>query len=86
MSKESEEKQALMAMVESGAGQVGFAQLRPNTFFSLEFGYNDVMYTGVGFAKVNWSDKWDADFGVEIARKKAVAHIVKQIMGKVEKY
>lgn len=34
---------------------------------------------GVGFSKVKWPDKWDADIGVEIATKKAIANCWKSV-------
>ena len=34
---------------------------------------------GIGFSKVKWPDKWDADLGVEIATKKALANCWKSV-------
>ena len=41
--------------------------------------FNDAL-TGLGFAKVSWPDKWDAEEGQQIALEKAIASIWRQIM------
>lgn len=35
---------------------------------------------GLGFAKVSWPDKWNAEEGQEIALQKAIASIWRQVM------
>jgi len=35
---------------------------------------------GVGFSKVKWPDEWDAEFGQELAIRKALAAIYKRVM------
>lgn len=35
--------------------------------------------TGLGFAKVNWPDEWDAEEGQQIALHKAVSSIWRQV-------
>jgi len=36
------------------------------------------LFTAVGFSKAHWPDKWDPDYGLELAIKKAAADIVRQ--------
>jgi len=67
----------------SGKAAIVYAeQIRPNTFVKLS---HDGYY-GIGFAKVCSGDKWDSQYGYDLARKKAVAHIVRQILGKSARY
>jgi len=36
------------------------------------------LYSAIGFSKVCYPDKWDPDYGIELAIKKAAADIVRQ--------
>lgn len=73
--------------VESEATVIHSAQLRPFTFCRLVFAHDDLGdYSGVGFSKVCRPDEWDAERGRELARQKAVAHIVKQILDKTPRF
>jgi hypothetical protein len=38
------------------------------------------VYTGLGFSKVRWPDRWDADYGYQMAFDKAVMDIVRQLL------
>jgi len=79
-------KTELTQSVQSDAKVLHQAQLRPSTFIHLVYMHTNGHYEGVGFAKIHGSDKWDSQYGYDLARKKAVAHIVRQILGKVERY
>ena len=35
-----------------------------------------------GFSKANWPDRWSAEYGVELAEKKAIADAVRIVMDK----
>jgi len=56
------------------------AQKRPYTFVQLRYtnGAGDT-FTGKGFSKVNWRDKWSVCLGKDIAIKRAVRDIRKQL-------
>jgi hypothetical protein len=75
-------KKELTQKVSQEAAVLHRAQLRPNTFYSLTYDG----YIGVGFAKIHGNDKWGSQYGYDLARRKAVAHIVRQVLGKEAKY
>jgi hypothetical protein len=52
-------------------------QRRPYTFAIIQYG--DIK--GLGFTKVARPDKWDAAYGIELATRKAAAHIYRQVNG-----
>jgi len=79
-------KAELTQSVHSNAKVLHQAQLRPSTFVHLVYMHTDNHYEGVGFAEIHGSDKWDSQYEYDLARKKAVAHIVRQIMRKCERY
>lgn len=56
-----------------------YSQKQPYTWVRLTFAYNGEVYTGVGFSKVNWPDKFDEVFGINLAFNRAVGDIVKQV-------
>ena len=37
-------------------------------------------YIGIGFAKVQWPDRWNAEYGVWLAKEKAISDVAKQIV------
>jgi len=53
---------------------VSYWQRRPNTMAEIYVNGTDLTF--VGFAKVNWPDKWDAQYGKQLALRKAVAEMV----------
>lgn len=79
-------KQELTDMIAHDTKMTHRAQLRPSTYIRLQIEHNQRMWQGVGFAKVCRPDKWDSARGYELARQKAIAHIVRQILGKCERY
>ena len=58
-------------------------QDRPCTAIEITTTFFGDDYKAVGFSKVNWPDQWDAEYGVTMARKKALAQISKVIMSKL---
>jgi len=40
--------------------------------------HNGYVFTAAGFSKVCYPDKWDANYGLELAIRKAAADIVRQ--------
>jgi hypothetical protein len=75
-----ERRQQLMAEVEAGITDVFIRQRCPWTFVDIAVRMNDKIYDAFDFAKVQWPDTFDADTGVERAKRKAIARIAKQIM------
>jgi hypothetical protein len=55
-------------------------QKRPYTCVVCAVTHQDVIYNGIGFSKVKWPDPFDADEGIRIATRKALADIWKQAM------
>jgi len=55
-------------------------QIRPNTRVVI---YTE-LFMGIGFSKAHWPDKWDSDHGIDMVRRKAVAHVVRQILKEEE--
>jgi len=51
---------------------------RPNVAVRMVLYPHNAVIEGRGFAKVSYPDKWDADFGVALAAKKAAAQIVRE--------
>lgn len=58
-------------------------QDQPNTAVNLYISFGRQPYQAYGFAKVQWPDKWDAEYGVELAKRKARAKIAKRICSNV---
>jgi len=55
-------------------------QDRPYTAVRVTVMYADARHTAIGFAKVCRPDKWDVEFGCELAIRKAIAKIAKRIL------
>lgn len=55
-------------------------QEQPYTVVRMTFICNDKLFIEVGFSKVKWSDKWDAEYGVNMACGKAAAKIAKKLI------
>ena len=47
-------------------------------------GNSVVRYVEIAFTKVCWPDKWNAEYGVELATCKAIADISRRIVGNSE--
>lgn len=57
-------------------------QDRPWTFVHFEVPVPDDLYETFGFSKVCRPDKWDADYGKELAVTKALYKLAKEILAK----
>lgn len=55
-------------------------QKRPYTAINVSASYDGEEYIGVGFSKVSWPDKWDAEQGYAYAEYRAKKDIANQIM------
>jgi len=54
-------------------------QKKPRTDAKVWVSWRGIEFYDIGFASMNYRDKWDADYGVEMAVRKAIAGIAKQI-------
>lgn len=80
-------KKELTAKIDAVAVCGFLVQRRPNTLIILSYFDDDSKeWNGVGFAKVAVPDKWNATYGSDLAWKKAVAHIARQVVGKEAEY
>jgi len=60
---------------------INILQKWPNTAVQITYRANPHQhYDGLGFTKVRYPDKWDADYGIGLAVKKALASIARQIV------
>lgn len=83
MSKEPtkrEMRQNLMANIRENITDVATFQRQPNTCVVITSIVNHQAYEGIGFAKVQWPDDWDEQYGLTLAECKAVADIARQVM------
>ena len=71
---------AIEAILTANITSLEVWQNRPYTAVKLTTKYDGLEYTEVGFAKAHWPDKWDADFGIELATRKVIASISKAIV------
>lgn len=55
-------------------------QKKPYTAVHVSVRYNGAYYREYDFAKVQYPDKWDAEYGKQLAIRKACAAIAKRIM------
>lgn len=55
-------------------------QERPYTAVDIALPWEGHIYQSYGWAKVQYPDRWDADYGRQLAIRKACAAIAKQIM------
>lgn len=54
-------------------------QYRPYTCVKMDINLLGIVHTGVGFTKVCWPDKWDEQYGLDLATRKAASVIVRKI-------
>ena len=80
----NEIRDKLMERVEGGDSEIEVWQQRPYTAVrvQVEEPLMGMMVAGLGFAKVNWPDKWDPEYGRKMALRKAVASIAKRLVGR----
>jgi len=76
-----EMRQNLMAEIRENITGVATFQRQPNTCVVITANVNGQTYEGIGFAKVQWPDDWDAEYGLTLAECKAVADVARQVMG-----
>lgn len=55
-------------------------QKRPNIAVRTAYKVDQRFWCGYGFAKVMYPDVWDAQYGIDLAVKKALASIARQIV------
>lgn len=55
-------------------------QEKPYTAIEMIFEHSHEVFVAKGFSKVKWPDKWDDEFGFDLACLKAASKIVKEIM------
>ena len=79
MSKKRDERKKIISNMTITSNDVW--QSKPYTAVKVKVWYKGCSDTheAVGFAKVCWPDKWDADYGVTLAVAKALAQIAKGI-------
>ena len=79
MSKKRDERKQIISNMTVTSKEVW--QSKPYTAVKVKVWYKGCSDTheAVGFAKVCWPDKWDADYGVTLAVAKALAQIAKGI-------
>jgi hypothetical protein len=65
-------RKALLEYLDDRAKISLFYQNRPYTFICVCTWYNEREYIGYGFSKCMYPDKWDAEIGAEIAKKRAL--------------
>lgn len=76
-----EMRQNLMAEIQANIGTETVFQRQPWTCVVVTANVNGEVREGIGFAKVQWPDQWDEEYGVTLAECKAVADIARQVMG-----
>lgn len=69
----------LEELIRKDAKLVHCLQECPYTAVGMTYLYDGNSFTGVGFSKVNWPDKWDHEYGFDVAVSRAVRSIRKQI-------
>ncbi len=55
-------------------------QDRPYTAVKITAVFEHEEHEAIGFTKVNWPDKWNAEYGIDMAIDKATAKITKRIL------
>lgn len=72
-------RKPLLAVLDDRSNVVEIIQKRPYTAVKITSWYNRVEYTGTGFSKVCYPDTWDAEQGVDIAFRRALIDIYRQV-------
>jgi len=78
-------RKALLETLDDRSTIDQFLQRQPYTCISLTTWYNDKEYHGFGFSKVCYPDKWDAEEGADIAKKRALYMVYHQVRADEEK-
>jgi hypothetical protein len=72
-------RKALLEYLNDRAKISLFYQNRPYTFICVCTWYNEREYIGYGFSKCMYPDKWDAEIGADIAKKRALYMVLHEI-------
>jgi hypothetical protein len=66
-----EDKDTILKEIRMSQHDLQIYQDCPNTFVSIKFIYKGITLETFGFAKANWPDPWDAEYGINLAIEKA---------------
>ena len=55
------------------------AQRKPFTVVMVRARHGNSYFTGIGFSKVMWPDRWDADNGKRVAKERARLDVARQV-------
>ncbi len=58
-------------------------QRKPFTVVTVRARHGNYYLTGVGFSKVMWPDRWDADNGIRVAKERARLDVARQVFALV---
>lgn len=72
-------RKALLQTLDDRASVLEFYQYRPYSFVRVTSWYNNKEYTGFGFSKVMHPDKWNPEEGADIAKRRALYMIYRQV-------
>lgn len=72
-------RKALLSVLEDRAEVTNLLQTRPFTCLTLRSWYNDKEYFGYGFSKVMYPDRWDGKIGADIAHRRALIMVLRQV-------
>jgi len=72
-------RRALLEVLDDRSETVQFVSAKPYTFVQVRSWYNGREYSGVGFSKVCYPDRWDAENGADIAHRRALINIFHQV-------
>jgi len=72
-------RKALLETLDDRSTVIQFLQRKPYTCIVLRSWYSDREYTGFGFSKVCYPDKWNDEEGADIAKRRALYMIYHQV-------
>jgi hypothetical protein len=72
-------RRALLEVLDDRSETLQFISAKPYTFVQVRSWYNGHEYSGCGFSKVCYPDKWDAEFGADTAHRRALINIYHQV-------
>ena len=72
-------RKALLETLDDRSTVTQFLQKKPYTCIVLRSWYSDKEYTGFGFSKVCYPDKWDDEEGADIAKRRALYMVYHQV-------
>ena len=77
----NELQELLLGDYRDGYLSVDVWQQRPSTAVKVEGLYKDNYISAYGFSKVCWPDTWDAGHGIDLAVRKAIAYLARELSG-----